>query len=414
MKKFLLLCCAAMASLSIHAQQTIAPQAGIQLQGLMPITLEKAEPVLVKAPESRTALPKLHAFKPAKAQATADEVAEIVGTYIELLPRYDGLTLCDSLTIAPYSFTDEDGNTYNVELSFSGGDVQNVVGNYDSETHVITIPAQYCYYFTAYDAYCSLYGWDNGAFTDGIHLEFDPATKSLKMQEQNYYVYIVDGDLMGYVFGNKGDHGMTALRQTHTFTWATQGLSVDGTYSSFYKLTDACAVEETDDCYKVYGAFNLERVNLAGCVLTIGKNADGSLSMATKQNAWSLIDIVGASNLDSSKYGEYIYIWGSTQSGSNINVNQNVTEYKGTFVDNCIYFSNYYPTLSNVSAGSGYGWWNQGVLIEPLSGTNGIGGITDNATMQPATGLTYNLQGQPVGPSYKGIVVKGGKKMLQK
>lgn len=404
-----------MATLTTSAQQFQTPQADIQLQGFKPMTLEKAEPVLVKAPESRTAAPKLHTFKPAKAQATAEEVAEITGTYIELLPRYDGLTICDSLLIEPYNFTDEDGNTYNVQLNFSGGDVQNVVGNYDSETHIISIPAQYCYYFTAYDAYCSLYGWDNGSFTDGIHLEFDPATKSLKMQEQNYYVYVVEGDLMGYVFGMKGDHGMTAVKQTHTFTWATRGLSINGSTDKFNKLTDACAVVETDDSYTVYGAFNLERVNLGGCVLTIDKKSDGSLSMSTKQNVWSLIDIVGQSNLDSDKYGEYIYIWGSKVSGSSVNMDPSVTEYIGEFTNNVIYFSNYYPTYSNIYGGtSGYGWWNQGVLIEPYNGTTAIGGITTNATAKSADGRTYNLQGQLVGPGYKGIVVRDGKKLLQK
>ena len=44
----------------------------------------------------------------------------------------------------------------------------------------------------------------------------------------------------------------------------------------------------------------------------------------------------------------------------------------------------------------------------------GTDGIKSIQTITPATGAIYNLKGQKVDASYKGIVIKDGKKFLQK
>ena len=50
--------------------------------------------------------------------------------------------------------------------------------------------------------------------------------------------------------------------------------------------------------------------------------------------------------------------------------------------------------------------------IEAISTTTGINNITTDATLENAP--AFNLAGQKVGKAYKGVVIKAGKKFVQK
>lgn len=52
------------------------------------------------------------------------------------------------------------------------------------------------------------------------------------------------------------------------------------------------------------------------------------------------------------------------------------------------------------------------IPIEAISTTTGINNITTDATLENAP--AYNLAGQQVGKEYKGVVIKAGKKFIQK
>lgn len=52
------------------------------------------------------------------------------------------------------------------------------------------------------------------------------------------------------------------------------------------------------------------------------------------------------------------------------------------------------------------------IPIEAISTTTGINNITTDATLENAP--AYNLAGQKVGKEYKGVVIKAGKKFIQK
>ena len=57
---------------------------------------------------------------------------------------------------------------------------------------------------------------------------------------------------------------------------------------------------------------------------------------------------------------------------------------------------------------------NTGTFVTTLKVTRGGTTAIENVKVQMADGVVYNLAGQKVGNDFKGIVIKNGKKMLQK
>ena len=57
---------------------------------------------------------------------------------------------------------------------------------------------------------------------------------------------------------------------------------------------------------------------------------------------------------------------------------------------------------------------NTGTIVTTLKVVRGGATAIKNVKVQTADGVVYNLAGQKVGNDFKGVVIKEGKKMLQK
>lgn len=413
MRKFLLMGCAALATLTVSAQKLSKP--------LQEISVENMKSVVVKnelTPKSNKMdfanAPVLHKFVSASGSKGIKKAsaATMAPLYIEVALSGE-LNLCDSVVVSATDVQDENGNTYNVQLSFGQYNVvSDVYGQYDAAAGTLTIPAQQCYTSTNYGP-AALYGVSGDEYVDNITFTCED-DGVFYLDQDAYAVVFTEGTYTGYY--TYLSEGVQFRVPTHELTFYSRATG------SWAEYTCAVAVQDNEYTLDVYNAFDLSSLYLYGSTISINVDdaTNGVYSIPTQQNIWNMTDFVGSSYDGSATYGDYIFLHGAAETFDedgkleSASVDDNVESFDGyLYTDGSIFFNHVFPTLSKFDSDqAAYGFWNQYFILTPLSAT-GINNVNADINVEKSA-KTFNLAGQQVDKAYKGIVIKNGKKMIQK
>lgn len=426
MKKFLLFACAAVFSLAASAQKAVNPNAQCKAVHVnqaqkMSVNQEKMESSDLNA--STLQLVKKMGMK--KAAAGADK---LVGKYVKVAyETYEDAPDDNHFVTSGASIKETtieaDGQTYEVlllTLAQEYGDVE-LLCEYDPEDQKLYVPVQYCFEYKNYGK-MEMYGvGDDGYLSDdGITFSYDEETGTLTMDQYGWVIYMTEYAEANpddeYPFWDMSLGSEDALAQVNGF------MEFSYTNSKKEKVT-----EDPDIYVEDLG----EEVNIfnfwgTGCVNMI-INDDYTVSMPNRQ-------ITGPLYLqnedDYAIYSRFFHAYPLTDNGTVdtdaeyatgvlLNIDFTTGEFSSAKVGepaNGIYF-NYLAKASLFDEeGSGYGSIMSGNIIVYPAGFSAtlptaIKNVTDNSA---ATNATFNLAGQRVSKDFKGVVVKGGKKMLMK
>lgn len=146
--------------------------------------------------------------------------------------------------------------------------------------------------------------------------------------------------------------------------------------------------------------------------LTADKDA-GTFEMSTEQNVKRT-----SKKMQDEGYGDFYHIYGVNSENK---WSKDVT-IKGTWADNVITFnqdtkedfSGVYCIGTNVDAQGSFYWMGYfaNIVVNYSGSVSGISNVTTDTVKKD--NRIFNLAGQQVGKDYKGIVIKNGKKMIQK
>lgn len=428
MKKFLLMSCAALATLTINAADltNVVPAAKVNAQQSLVFKSVEHKPMTsINGLKVQTKAIKPFTMKAAAQPAKAASLPYT--TYICASSNLDEYVYnCDSVSVSPVTVQDAEGNTYNVALNFGRSYVECVYGVYDEDAQTLTIPSgQICY---TDDTYGEMYiagvtlSEDQTQFTieDALTFDVDPTDGTLTQQEDGYVVAMTgdnEGSLWIYGIGN------TFLPANGQFTYALSGSNGWGTYTS------ACAVVDNGASIDIYNAFDLNGAMWSnrkgfGTVVSVDYDeTEGTCSLAMGQKLFNIYDIYGSTwDSYSETYGDYFSLVGCALDGNTITTDPSVTELTGTYqtMDGLSEVAitsdtDYYRAASDADEDGGrYGLWLFGLVCD--WGSQVVAGVDGVTVNKPATANSniYNLNGQLVGKDYKGLVIKNGKKMILK
>ncbi len=420
MKKFLLFACAAVFSLAASAQIAVNPKVQGKASQLkqtqkMSVNQEKME----SSELSASTIQFVKKFGKKKAAAGADM---LVGSYVEMrYYSYDDEPENSHFETAAANIKDTtvviDGEPYDCLSLHIFDEFADVIGEYDPETKKVYIPAQLCYIDEEYGyGKMDLYGvGDDGYLSDdAITFSYDEEAGTLTLDQYGWAIYMSD-----YAKANPQD-------QNPFWDMALGREDALAPVNGFMEYT-AKAVEDCDIYVEDLG----EEVNVfnfwgTGCVNII-VNEDYSVSMPNSQ-------VVGPMYLqneaDYETYGHFFHAYALNSEGK---VSTDAEYAEGFLVNvdfqtgklslakvgepaNGIYF-NYLAKASLFDEdGSGYGSIMSGnIIVYPYGFSASMPSAIKNVTSKnAASNATFNLAGQRVSQNYKGVVVKGGKKMLMK
>ncbi len=427
MKKLLLFACMAVMAISANAQK-LATFKGepvkVDLNCVKMIDKEVKKTTsstlnadAVKAGKSMS-LKKASGIKKAAAFPTSDEIN---GPYIE--DSFDDMHYCGEVEISDTLVTfpvDEEGNTIecNKFITMDKGYVE-VFGIYDEKTGALTIPgAQYCYEHEKYGMFALFAIVDEKTSMDDLTFTYDDVTNSFYLDQEGYFVYMVDySQQMGQTIPWDIAWG-TAVMPTNgimQFTWMNR-TGWDDPSESFV------AVEDNGDEINVYNFWGFSYV-------TMKVNEDHTtVSIPNKQ---PVEPMYLENESDYEIYGNTFYLYGVTDDGHTDDVSENILgnliyldiktgEYhsiKTGEVANGIYVQFLREASLLDSEGAAYGTFARGNIIWYPAGLSitmdpdAIHNVVDN---NAASKATFNLAGQRVSNDYKGIVLKNGKKVIKK
>lgn len=429
MKKFLLMSCAALATLTINAADLTGVAPTMQVNAQQSLVFKSVDHKPFKEINGRTIETK--AIKPVvmKAAAQPAKAAELpYQNYVSVAQNYEESYTCDSVHVEAANVTDEEGNTYNVKINFLRDYAQDVYGVYDEDAQTLTIPAgQVCYTNDTYGD-MTIAGLSAGETSGSynvvdITFDVDPTDGTLMQQEDGYAVLIQEGTYAGYAwisdFGNIQWYPMNAY-----FTYMMS------TNNGWTGTTTGAAVVDNGNSIDVYNAFNIASIfNYQGyngaCISMDIDESAGTCTVKMGQNVYAGQEIYGSDWSNKAEtYGEYWTLVGCAvdKTAGQISTDRTIESMTGKYSAQTGYKAagltdtyDYYRIASGAdSDGAAYGLWCYGMLVEwgDLI-VAGVDGVTVN---KPATTNSniYNLNGQLVGKDFKGLVIKNGKKMIQK
>lgn len=409
MKKFLLMGCAALATLTVSAQKLAQPSVDVQGINLKSVVVKSAAERKPQISNLKGIAPVAKTFTPVKGNVAKAAPASLSGVFIEDYIA-DDFHKTDSVVIAPANAQDEEGNTYNTQLLFYCGSAftpSTVYGQYDASTSTLTVPCGQVAQTNETYGEITIYAFSGNNYVE--NMTFDVSDNGILYLNEDGYQTIFTYNGSNYYYKNA--ESAQLVPQTGEITFQSRATG------SWAEYTSAVAVVDNEYTLDVYNAFDLGSLNLYGTCISIDVNDDGSYSLPVAQNIYALSDL--SSSADTDTYGEYLYLHGATttykEDGTvTASLDESVTSYTGqTTSDGSILFDVYLPTISKLDAdGAAYGWWNYGMLITPSDPT-GINNVAADQ-VKAHDSKTYNLAGQVVGKAYKGIVIKNGKKFIQK
>lgn len=419
MRKFLLSACAAVVSLAASAQVLQTPLCKTVLNN----NVKFDNMTSVKAIKNV----KSNAKKAAPARIAHDG---IYGLYISGYTEQDGKWCCDSVKVEKANFTDEETNTtYNTKFTFCSENAPtSFYGQYDAEAGTITCPSQRSgsfsgnttqgpvdYKFTVGTLITSgdqyLFSQDPFVFTvdeDGSLL--------LEVEDGSALANVIDGKqtLWNYFFSLE-------LKPANAVISYSRPTQQEDVYDDF---VHAAYVEDWGNNVSVYGYGWFQPSSGMGMSTVTSLDIDKDLNVlfTGPQNVFP----VAVFGIQDEEAGKYFKIMGTKPAAEEGYVTYDTSDpsyIKGKLSGNKIVM-NTFPVFSNIwkdpatQEPKGYGFWYLNYVItldegnfQAAGGSNGINGVTETAVKNVKT---YNLFGQEVPATTKGLVIRDGKKFFNK
>lgn len=419
MRKFLLSACAAVVSLAASAQVLQTPLCKTVLNN----NVKFDNMTSVKAIKNVQS----NAKKAAPARIAHDG---IYGLYILAYTELDEKWSCDSVIVEKVNVTDEESNaTYNTKFTFCSENAPtSFYGQYDAAAGTITCPVQRSgsfsgnttqgpvdYKFTvgtllpSGDKY--LFSQDPFVFTVD-----DDGTLLLDVEEGGALANIIEGKetLWNFFFSLE-------LKPANAVISYSRPGRQEGTYDDF---VHAAYVEDYGNNVSVYGYGWFQPSSGMGLSTVTPLDIDKDLNVlfTGPQNAF----LVAPFGIQDEAAGKYFMICGTkpaaepgfveVDTGTPSYVNGKLSGNK-IIMDSFPVFSNFFndPATGEQKA---YGFWylnyvitlDEGVFQADKNST-GINGVTETSVKNVKT---YNLFGQEVPATTKGLVIRDGKKFFNK
>lgn len=419
MRKFLLSACAAVVSLAASAQVLQTPLCKTVLNN----NVKFDNMTSVKAIKNVQS----NAKKAAPARIAHDG---IYGLYILAYTELDEKWSCDSVIVEKVNVTDEESNaTYNTKFTFCSENAPtSFYGQYDAAAGTITCPSQRSGSFSGN----TTQGPVDYKFTVGTLLP----SGDQYLFSQDPFVFTVDDD--GTLLLDVEDGGALAniIEGKETFwnfffslelkpanaviSYSRPGRQ-EGTYDDF---VHAAYVEDYGNNVSVYGYGWFQPSSGMGLSTVTPLDIDKDLNVlfTGPQNAF----LVAPFGIKDEAAGKYFKICGTkpaaepgyveVDTGTPSYVNGKLSGNK-IIMDSFPVFSNFFndPATGEQKA---YGFWylnyvitlDEGVFQADKNST-GINGVTETSVKNVKT---YNLFGQEVPATTKGLVIRDGKKFFNK
>lgn len=419
MRKFLLSACAAVVSLAASAQVLQTPLCKTVLNN----NVKFDNMTSVKAIKNVQS----NAKKAAPARIAHDG---IYGLYILAYTELDEKWSCDSVIVEKVNVTDEESNaTYNTKFTFCSENAPtSFYGQYDAAAGTITCPVQRSGSFSGN----TTQGPVDYKFTVGTLLP----SGDQYLFSQDPFVFTVDDD--GTLLLDVEDGGALAnaiegketlwnfffsleLKPANAVISYSRPGRQQGTYDDF---VHAAYVEDYGNNVSVYGYGWFQPSSGMGLSTVTPLDIDKDLNVlfTGPQNAF----LVASFGIQDEAAGKYFKICGTkpaaepgyveVDTGTPSYVNGKLSGNK-IIMDSFPVFSNFFndPATGEQKA---YGFWylnyvitlDEGVFQADKNST-GINGVTETSVKNVKT---YNLFGQEVPATTKGLVIRDGKKFFNK
>lgn len=419
MRKFLLSACAAVVSLAASAQVLQTPLCKTVLNN----NVKFDNMTSVKAIKNVQS----NAKKAAPARIAHDG---IYGLYISAYTELDEKWSCDSVLVEKANVTDEQsGATYNTKFTFCSENAPtSFYGQYDAAAGTITCPVQRSGSFSGN----TTQGPVDYKFTVGTLLP----SGDQYLFSQDPFVFKVDED--GTLLLNVAEGGALAnaiegketlwnyffsleLKPANAVISYSRAGRKEGTYDDF---VHAAYVEDWGSNVSVYGYAWFQPSSGMGLSTLTSLDIDKDLNVlfTGPQIAFP----VAPFGITDEEAGKYFKILGTKPGKEKGWVEADTSEpshVNGKLSGNKIVMD-MFPVLTNLwkdpatQETKGYGFWylnyvitlDEGVFQADKNST-GINGVTETSVKNVKT---YNLFGQEVPATTKGLVIRGGKKFFNK
>ena len=419
MRKFLLSACAAVVSLAASAQVLQTPLCKTVLNN----NVKFDNMTSVKAIKNVQS----NAKKAAPARIAHDG---IYGLYISAYTELDEKWSCDSVLVEKVNVTDEkSGATYNTKFTFRSENAPtSFYGQYDAAAGTITCPVQRSGSFSGN----TTQGPVDYKFTVGTLLP----SGDQYLFSQDPFVFNVDED--GTLLLNVAEGGALAniiegketlwnfffsleLKPANAVISYSRAGRKEGTYDDF---VHAAYVEDWGSNVSVYGYAWFQPSSGMGLSTLTSLDIDKDLNVlfTGPQIAFP----VAPFGITDEEAGKYFKILGTKPGKEEGWVEADTSEpshVNGKLSGNKIVMD-MFPVLTNLwkdpatQETKGYGFWylnyvitlDEGVFQADKNST-GINGVTETSVKNVKT---YNLFGQEVPATTKGLVIRGGKKFFNK
>lgn len=419
MRKFLLSACAAVVSLAASAQVLQTPLCKTVLNN----NVKFDNMTSVKAIKNVQS----NAKKAAPARIAHDG---IYGLYISGYTELDEKWSCDSVLVEKANVTDEEsGATYNTKFTFCSDNAPtSFYGLYDAAAGTITCPVQRSGSFSGNTTHGPVdYKFQVGTLLpsgDQYLFSKDPfvftvdedGTLLLDVEEGGALANIIEGkeSLWNFFFSLE-------LKPANAVISYSRQVRQEGTYDDF---VHAAYVEDYGNNVSVYGYAWFQPSSGMGLSTVTSLDIDQDLNVlfTGPQNAFP-VSVFGITDEEA---GNYFKILGTKPGKEEGYIEADTSDpsyVKGKLSGNKIVM-NPFPVLTNLwkdpatQETKGYGFWYENYVItldegnfKAAGGSNGINGVTETAVNNVKT---YNLFGQEVPATTKGLVIRDGKKFFNK
>lgn len=419
MRKFLLSACAAVVSLAASAQVLQTPLCKTVLNN----NVKFDNMTSVKAIKNVQS----NAKKAAPARIAHDG---IYGLYISAYTETDEKWSCDSVLVEKANVTDEEsGATYNTKFTFCSENAPtSFYGQYDAAAGTITCPVQRSGSFSGnttqgpvdykFKVGVLLPSGDQYAFSQDpfVFTVDEDGTLLLNVEEGGALANIIDGKstLWNFFFSLE-------LKPANAVISYSRAGRKEGTYDDF---VHAAYVEDWGSNVSVYGYAWFQPSSGMGLSTLTSLDIDKDLNVlfTGPQIAFP----VAPFGITDEEAGKYFKILGTKPGKEEGWVEADTSEpshVNGKLSGNKIVMD-MFPVLTNLwkdpatQETKGYGFWylnyvitlDEGVFQADKNST-GINGVTETSVKNVKT---YNLFGQEVPATTKGLVIRGGKKFFNK
>lgn len=419
MRKFLLSACAAVVSLAASAQVLQAPLCKTVLNN----NVKFDNMTSVKAIKNVQS----NAKKAAPARIAHDG---IYGLYILAYTELDEKWSCDSVLVEKANVTDEEsGATYNTKFTFCSDNAPtSFYGQYDAAAGTITCPVQRSGSFSGnttqgpvdykFKVGTLLPSGDQYAFSEEpfVFTVDEDGSLLLNVEEGGALANIIEGKntLWNFFFSLE-------LKPANAVISYSRAGRKEGTYDDF---VHAAYVEDWGNNVTVYGYAWFQPSSGMGLSTVTSLDIDQDLNVlfTGPQNAFP----VAPFGITDEEAGRYFRILGTKPGKEKGWVEADTSEpshVNGKLSGNKIVMD-MFPVLTNLwkdpatQETKGYGFWylnyvitlDEGVFQADKNST-GINGVTETAVKNVKT---YNLFGQEVPATTKGLVIRDGKKFFNK